>query len=168
MQRFRLINEHLTAPAVVLSGLLLAILQALRLLNLTHCGNLEELLLLLLLLLLGAMMVLNGRSPVNRALLKHFDDKLLVLTDVTLAGLRAGQLILAALSSVNFSRLGVQDSFRHDMFILITVRAAALILHCRQSSNASILLIRSESQVKIAGSRLASIRLLRVEMRLLH
>ena len=72
MQRFRLINEHLAALAIVLSGLLLAVLQALRLLNLTCCWNLEVLLLMLLLVLLLLMlgaMVLNGRSPVHRALL---------------------------------------------------------------------------------------------------
>ena len=133
MQRFRLINEHLAAFAVVLSGLLLAVLQALRWLNLTRCFNLEVLLLVLLVLLLlvlGAM-VLNGRSSVYRALLEHFDDKLLVLTDVSLAGLGAGQLILATLSSIDFARLGMQDSFRHDWLIVITVCAAALILHRR-------------------------------------
>ena len=170
MQRFRLINEHLAALAIVLSGLLLAILQALGLLNLTRCGNLEVLLLMLLLLLLmmlGAM-VLNGCSSVYRALLEHFDDKLLVLADVALAGLRAGQLILATLSSIDFARLSVQDSFRHDRLIVIAVRAAALILHRRQSSNTPILLVRSKAQMEIAGLRLSSIRLLRVEVRLLH
>ena len=75
MQRFRLINEHLTTFKVVLS-VLLTILQALlHLLNLTCCGDFEVLLLLLILLLLLLMLmllrvvVLNGCSPVYRALL---------------------------------------------------------------------------------------------------
>ena len=131
--------DDLTIFLVILCDLSIQLV-TLHLLELTRCWNFEMLLRLWL-----RASFLNRCSPVHGALLKHLYDQLLVLTNVTLAGLRAAELILAILSSMLTSRCSMQHSFRHYKFIIITIRTTAFILHPWHTASTLLLLICTKS-----------------------